>query len=174
MHPRITFFSESLKNSMAVCITTLFLLVLVISPSLYAQTEQDTTRTTREGPEEIEQILPHTPLTPYRITIPGFNIDQYELNDYEGTHTFFKRLEYQNPGEILMAEKDWYERYGPEWERELNENLNALLAMTFKEQNSFLRMLSRIAPFLGFGFFEEYEVPIVPRIDDADRVYIED
>lgn len=144
------------------------------SVHVYAQVEDDTTRVIREGPEETQVQIPFSPLMPYQITIPQFNIDQYELNDYDGTYTFFRRLQFMSPGEILMAEDEWYQQYGAEWERELNANLNALLAMTFKEQNSILRMLARIAPFLGFGFFEEYEVPIVPRIDDGDRVYIED
>jgi hypothetical protein len=38
---------------------------------------------------------------------------------------------------------------------------------TFKEQNEFLGKLARIIPFLGLGFFEEYEVPIVPKMDTA-------
>lgn len=146
---------------------------LIFTPVLYAQTE-DTTRVERQGPEEIETLLREYPLTPYHFDIPQFNIDLYRLDDYEGTHTFFRRLRYLSPGEILMAEDEWYERYGAEWEREINEQLAAILQATFKEKNSLLTMIQRIAPFLGFGFFERYEVPIVPRIEDGDRIYVED
>lgn len=143
------------------------------APLLFAQSE-DTTRVEREGPEEVETLLREYPATPYQLDIPRFNIEQYRLDDYEGTHTFFRRLRYLSPGEILMAEEEWYERYGADWEREINAQLAAILQATFKEKNSLLTMIQRIAPFLGFGFFERYEVPIVPRIDDADRIYVED
>lgn len=149
------------------------LIFIGFAPSLYAQVE-DTTRVEREGPEEIETLLREYPATPYQIDIPQFNIDHYRLDDYDGTHTFFRRLRYLSPGEILMSEEEWYDRYGAQWEREINAQLSAILQATFKEKNSLLTMIQRIAPFLGFGFFERYEVPIVPRIDDGDRVYVEE
>jgi hypothetical protein len=169
-----------LKNHTNPCIHFLFgkicifmVIFLGFTPLLVAQTE-DTTRVERDGPEELETLIREHPSTPYHINIPEFNIHHYRLDDYEGTHTFFRRLRYLTPGEILMTEEEWYDRYGAQWEREINEQLAAILQATFKEKNSLLTMIQRIAPFLGFGFFERYELPIVPRIDDADRVYVED
>jgi hypothetical protein len=153
----------------------LMLFFLGCFAEVHAQVEDDTTRVEREGPERTEtERYNDFIITPYQIDIPGSQMERYRLHDFGSTYSFYRRLQYYGIEDFLFDDDQEFNMYGPEWERELNEHLAMILSATFKEQNSILQLLSRIAPFLGFGFFEPYEVPIVPRIEDGDRVYTED
>jgi len=153
-------------------------ILLILSGSsslLYAQVEDDTTRVEREGPELPEEIQYNNFLhTPYQMEFSESEINRYRISDYDNMYGFYRRMQSQSPQQVMMTMQARHERYGADWENEINAQLIAILQATFKEQNSLLQMLSRIAPFLGFGFFEQYEVPVVPRNEDPDRVYIED
>ncbi len=155
---------------------TVLLLVLAGSFSLvYGQVEDDTTRAERRGPEQIEEVRHNTFInTPNQMDIPEEDMNRYQISDYNNMYGFYRRLQSQSPRDFLLSEEAGHYLYGPEWEREINAQLMAILQATFKEQNSILQVLSRIAPFLGFGFFEEYEVPVVPRNEDPDRVYVDE
>jgi hypothetical protein len=158
---------------------SLFPAVLIIffgiTVQVHAQVEDDTTRVERDLEERPEtERYNDFIMTPYHIDIPGSQIERYRLYDFQSRHRFYRRLQYYGIADFLLDEDEEFNMYGPEWEREINQRLSMILSETFKEQNSVLQLLSRIAPFLGFGFFEQYEVPIVPRIEDGDRVYTED
>jgi hypothetical protein len=156
-------------------ITGIFLILSGSATLLYAQVEDDTTRVEREGPELPEEIRHNNFLhTPYQMDFSESEMNRYRISDYDNMYGFYRRMQYQSPQQVMMTMQASHERYGSDWENELNAQLIAILQATFKEQNSLLQMLSRIAPFLGFGFFEPYEVPVVPRNEDPDRVYIEE
>lgn len=143
------------------------LLVLLLTGLLsaaHAQVTEDTTRTEREVPE-----LPPTGThnnflqVPYQHSILTPDLERYSLHGVDGKYTFHRRLRYSTVEDFMMGEEERYLTHDAEWVNGINMRLAAILSETFKEQNSFLQKLARIAPFLGFGFFEEYEVPIVPR-----------
>lgn len=158
-------------------IALLFLITIFNADLVFGQTESatDTTRVEREGPGRTEATQHNTILRmPYVSPIMPGQINRYQAEDLSGNFTFFTRLRDQSPEEMLFAEDPRYLPYGPEWERQLNENLALLLQATFKERNSFLNLLARLAPFMGFGFYERYEVPVVPRVEGPDRIYVEE
>ncbi len=153
----------------------LFFITFGWLPEVYAQVEDDTTRVERELEERPEaERYNDFLMIPYQIDIPDSQIERYRLYDFQSRYRFYRRLQFFGIADFLLDEDEEFNMYGPEWERQLNENLALVLSSTFKEQNSVLQLLSRIAPFLGFGFFEPYEVPVVPRMEDGDRVYTED
>lgn len=169
------------NRMVAFMITALFFLLIFLfipSASLYAQTQEsvtDTSRVEREGPGRFETTRHNAILRmPYVSPVTPGQINRYQAEDLSGNYTFFRRLRDRTVEEMLMAEDPRYQAYGPEWEQQLNENLALLLQATFKEKNSFFQLLSRLAPFMGFGFYERYEVPVVPRVEGPDRVYIEE
>ncbi len=140
-----------------------FLFTGFISDSL-AQVSEDTTRAEREIQTPPPAGTYNNILRiPYHSSFDETNINRYSLSGVEGRYTFHNRLRSATIGDFMMREEERYNPYGPEWVHGINMRLAAILQETFKEQNSFLQKLARIAPFLGFGFFEEYEVPIVPR-----------
>lgn len=132
---------------------------------VFAQ-DEDTTRV-RQIPE-----LPETNRynnfinTPYQSPLSPGDMERYNFNGVEGSYLFHRRLRYMSAEDFLFSEEDRYDPYGMEWEKGLNANLMTVLHATFKEQNRALQRLARILPFLGFGFFEPYEVPVVPRMND--------
>ncbi|MEX0944351.1 MAG: hypothetical protein WD513_05875 [Balneolaceae bacterium] len=161
------------KVKRLVCVVLISLFGFI--PSLFGQVVEDTTRVDREGPPPDERVRYNTFIVnPYRSSILQSELNRFQVNDYDGRYTFFRRLRSQNTEDFLFAEEPGYHRYGAEWERELNENLMALLSETFKEESDLMRMLARIAPFLGFSFYEPYLVPVVPRTEDPDLVPIDE
>lgn len=136
---------------------------------LHAQVEEDSTRIEREGPEQPEVIRHNTFInTPYKTGITESYMSRYRINDYDSNYNFFRRLRHQSVEDFILSKEEGFNPYGLEWEQMMNENLMAILDATFKEKSDFLRLLSRIAPFLGFSFHERYEVPVVPRMEDPD------
>lgn len=172
------FFRRVKVNRFIVSPFALLLLLTVLNAELaFGQTESasDTTRVERQGPGRTEATQHHTILRmPYVSPIMPGQINRYQAEDLTGNYTFFTRLRDRSPEEMLFAEDPRYLPYGPDWERQLNENLTLLLQATFKERNSFLNLLARLAPFMGFGFYERYEVPVVPRVEGPDRIYVEE
>lgn len=150
----------------------IFVFVVLISmwvTDLHAQVEEDSTRIEREGPEQPEVIRHNTFInTPYQTGISESYMSRYQINDYDSNYNFFRRLRHQTTEDFILGKDEGFNPYGLEWEQMINENLMAILDATFKEKSDFLRLLSRIAPFLGFSFYEPYEVPVVPRMEDPD------
>lgn len=150
--------------------TLLFSLMMFGAMSvLLAQTE-DTTRTPREFPEESRNDESLNPTeTPYQMDVLQSDIKRYQLRDYGSTDRFYRQLKYRTPEDFLMSEEEGYNRYGSEWERKINEDLMAILRATFKEDSEIMRLWKSIAPFLSFGIWEPYEVPIT-RVDYPQKV----
>lgn len=149
----------------------LFILSAVNEVSL-AQTE-DTTRTPVQFPEESgNEQTRDSAETPYRMDILRQDIERYQLRDYGSTSRFYRQLEYRSPEDFLMSEQEGYQRYGREWERKINQQLLAILRETFKEDSEVMKLWKRLAPFLSFGIWEPYEVPIT-RVDYPDKVPVE-
>lgn len=145
------------------------ILISIVASDLQAQVAEDSTRIEREGPEQPEVIRHNTFLnTPYQIGISESNMSRYQINDFDSNYNFFRRLRHQNVEDFILGSDEGFNPYGPEWEQMINENLIAILEATFKEKSDFFRLLSRIAPFLGFSFYERYEVPVVQRMEDPD------
>jgi hypothetical protein len=166
-------YREKSKESIILGLITTLMLLFIFVPIAEAQVE-DTTRTERRVPERIESNRYNSIInTPYNMSITSSGMNQYRLNDSGTRYGFYRRLNYQGAEEFLLSEDERYNPYGSEFERELNEKLMAILQEIFKEQSDILRTLSRIAPFLGFGFFERYELPPPPRIEDPDLVPVE-
>jgi hypothetical protein len=152
----------------------LSLILIGGSVSIAVAQVEDTTRIERKVPEEIRSNRYNSIITtPYNADLFPSGLNQYRLNDQGTSYGFYRRLNHQGTREFMFSEDSRYYPYGPEWERELNEQLMAIVQATFKEQSGILKALSRIAPFLGFGFFERYELPPPPRIEDPDRVPVE-
>lgn len=173
----LIFRSVKVHRSIVSPFALLLLLSLLNADLAFGQAESasDTTRVEREGPGQLETTRHNTILrTPFITPIMPGQISRYQAEDLSGDYTFFRRLRDRSPEEILLAEDSRFLAYGPEWERQLNENLTLLLQATFKERNSFFDLLARLAPFMGFGFYERYEVPVVPRVEGPDRVYVEE
>ncbi len=166
---------EKFRSFRLLIFCLLFFVSFGFISEVQAQVEDDTTHVERELEERPETDRYNDfIMAPYQIDIPESQIERYRLYDFQSPHRFYRRLQFYGIADFLLDEDEEYNMYGPEWERQLNENLALVLSSTFKEQNSILQLLSRIAPFLGFGFFEPYEVPVVPRMEDGDRVYTED
>ncbi len=148
-----------------------FLLFLSTTSLIYAQTE-DTTRTERQELQEEEQIesTPEENETPYQMDILQSDINRYQLRDYGSTNRFYRQLEHMKPEDFLMRGEEGYQRYGEEWERKINEDLMAILQATvFKDESEIMKLWKSIAPFLSFGIWEPYEVPIT-RVDYPSKV----
>ncbi len=158
---RISFQSLNVTAKYAV----LFLLIFLISTPLFAQVE-DTTRV-RQLPEQ-PQINRYNNFinTPYQTPLSPGDMERYNFNGVDGSYLFHRRLRTMSAEDFLFLEEDRYNPYGIEWEQGLNENLMNVIYATFLDKNPILERLSRIVPFLGLGFFEPYEVPIVPRMND--------
>lgn len=140
----------------------------------FAQTE-DTTRTERQELQE-EELLENTPdksETPYQMDVLESDINRYQLRDYGSRHRFYRQLEYMSAEDLLMRGEEGYQRYGEEWERKINEDLMAIIRATFKEDSEIMKLWKSIAPFLSFGIWEPYEVPIT-RVDYPDKVPVEE
>lgn len=150
-------------------IPAIVLLISMLTTDLYAQVAEDSTRIEREGPEQPEVIRHNTFLnTPYQTGISESNMSRYRINDFDSNYNFFRRLRHQNVEDFILGEEEGFNPYGAEWEQMINENLMTILEATFKEKSDLMRILSRIAPFLGFSFYERYEVPVVPRMENPD------
>lgn len=164
------FYIRNTSHQFFVCfIFCLTLISLSLSVASFAQVTEDTTSTNRVGPPQPEERGYNNYInTPYQHHISDEAMSRYSLYGIDSNYTFFKRLRTTSPEEMLLSEEERYNRYGPDWERQLNAQLISILRETFKEQNSFLQKLARIAPFLGFGFFEEYRHPVIPRIDNNE------
>lgn len=165
-------FGKNIASSLK--FTAVFLLISLASVSLARAQTEDTTRTPRELPEEPGSIQPENPNeTPYQIDIMQQDIERYELRDYGSTSRFYRQLNYRTPEDYLMSEEEGYNRYGAEWERKINEDLLAILKATFKEDSEIMKLWKSIAPFLSFGIWEPYEVPIT-RVDYPNKVPVEE
>ncbi|MDR9363926.1 MAG: hypothetical protein RI575_01200 [Balneolaceae bacterium] len=151
----------------------IFVISLCSATLTFAQTE-DSTETERQELQE-EETLESTPNeneTPYRMDLLESDINRYQLRDYGSTNRFYRQLEYMKPEEFLMRGEEGYQRYGEEWERKINEDLLAIIRATFKEDSEIMKLWKSIAPFLSFGIWEPYEVPIT-RVDYPSKVPVE-
>lgn len=149
--------------------TGVILITLGFASVALAQSE-DSTKTPREFPEEQSAEQPQNPnAAPYQMDILQSDMNRYQLNDYGSTHRFYRQLNYRTPEDFLMSEEEGYNRYGAEWERKINEDLMAILRATFKEDSEIMRIWKSIAPFLSFGIWEPYEVPIT-RVEYDNKV----
>ena len=155
----------------AQCVVPLLLSLLLFYPDELLAQQEDTTRTERRF-EDMRETTRHNTIirTPYQMNILPDGVSRYQLNDAGTMHGFYRRLSYMDAGDFLLGDDGIYDPYGPEWERELNEAIYIILQATFKEESNILRTLARLAPFLGFGFFERYELPPPPRIEHPDKV----
>lgn len=152
--------------------TSLLTLLLFVSTTsiLFAQSE-DTTRTERQELQEEERIesTPEENETPYQMDILQSDVNRYQLRDYGSSNRFYRQLDYMKPEDFLMRGEEGYQRYGEEWERKINEDLMAIIRATFKEDSEIMKLWKSIAPFLSFGIWEPYEVPIT-RVDFEQKV----
>ncbi len=143
----------------------LFMCIFLLSAPLFAQ-QEDTTRV-RQLPEQ-PQINRYNNFinSPYQSTFSPGDMERYNFNGVDGSYLFHRRLRTMTAKDFLFHEEDLYDPYGIEWAEGLNANLMSVIYATFLDKNPILERLSRIVPFLGLGFFEPYEVPIVPRMND--------
>ncbi len=142
----------------------------LISTAL-SQTE-DTTRIDRQVPERFDRQAP-TFRSPMNIDIPESSMSRYRINDPDGNYTFHLRLRNESVEDFLFKEGS-YSIYGPEWERQINEDLMAIVDEIFEETHPLLGIVNRIAPFLGIGFFTQqpgFRPP--PRIEHDNKVDID-
>ncbi|NBC03525.1 MAG: hypothetical protein GVY20_07445 [Bacteroidetes bacterium] len=151
----------------------IFVISLCSATLTFAQTE-DSTETERQEllEEETLESTPNESETPYRMDILESDINRYQLRDYGSTNRFYRQLEYMKPEEFLMRGEEGYQRYGEEWERKINEDLLAIIRSTFKEDSEIMKLWKSIAPFLSFGIWEPYEVPIT-RVEFEQKVPVE-
>lgn len=169
MTSKYNLFHTEGKYTRYFAIITFLVLILMGYSDLQAQVAEDSTRIEREGPEQPEEIKHNTFInTPYQTGISESYISRYQINDFDSDYNFFRRLRNQSIKDFILSKEEGFNPYGPEWEQMINENLMAILDATFKEKSDFFHLLSRIAPFLGFSFYEPYEVPVVPRMEDPD------
>lgn len=135
-----------------------------------AQTE-DTTKVERKIPE-MDRQAPNV-RTPINMDIPESAINRYRINDPDGNYTFHLRLRDENVEDFLFKEGS-YSPYGPEWERQINEELMRIVDEIFEETHPLLGIVNRIAPFLGVGFFTQqpgFRPP--PRIEYENKVNVD-
>jgi hypothetical protein len=145
---------------------SLGLFFLMTPATVFGQAEQDST--SNEQTLQQQQERSSEPFrTPYQSDISNEQLEIYNLDGSDDIYTFHKRLRYHTLEDFMFRENPAYDPYGIDWQIEINTQLLMVLEETFKDQNEFLGKLARIIPFLGLGFFEEYEVPIVPRMDTA-------
>lgn len=152
-----------------------FLFFVSTTTIIYAQTE-DTTQTERQELQEEETIESKAGEneTPYQMDILESDINRYQLRDYGSSNRFYRQLEYMRPEDFLMRGEEGYQRYGEEWERKINEDLMAILQATvFKDESEIMKLWKSIAPFLSFGIWEPYEVPIT-RVDYPSKIPVEE
>lgn len=138
-------------------------------PVIYAQ-QEDTTRTERDLEQRMElqrEMRMHH--TPYSINISPSELERYRLQDKGTQYGFYRRLNHLGPREYFFNQEEHFDPYGPEWERKINEQILAILQAEFGEQIPLLNRLASIARFFTIGFFEPYEVPVVPRFEDDVR-----
>jgi len=139
----------------------------LMSPlDVFAQAEQDSTSKEQTVEQKLERYN-ETFRTPYQSGISNEQLEIYNLDGTDDMYTFHKRLRHHSLEDFMFRENPAYDPYGIDWQHEINAQLLMVLEETFKDQNEFLGKLARIIPFLGLGFFEEYRVPIVPRMDTA-------
>ena len=139
----------------------------LMSPrNVYAQAEQDST-TKEQTIEEQQKRYNNYIRTPYQSEISNEQMELYNLNGTDDMYTFHKRLKHHSLEDFMFRDNPAYDPYGIDWQIEINAQLYMILEETFKGQNEFLGKLARIIPFLGLGFYDEYRVPIVPRMDTA-------
>lgn len=154
-----------------------FLLYALLSTAtitqLYAQAE-DTTQTERQELQEKElmESTPDESEVPYQMDVLESDINRYELRDYGSSNRFYRQLEYMDAEDFLMRGEEGYQRYGEEWERKINEDLVAIIRSMFKEDSEIMKFWKSVAPFLSFGIWEPYEVPIT-RVDYPNKVPVE-
>lgn len=164
-------------NSPLRCILQFFLLIFFLSAfsvaKTYAQTE-DTTRTEQQElqEQELRENTPDESETPYQMDLLESDINRYQLRDYGSRNRFYRQLEYKKPEDFLMRGEEGYQRYGEEWERKINEDLLAIIRATFKEDSEIMKLWKSLAPFLSFGIWEPYEVPIT-RVNYPSKVPVE-
>ncbi|MEX0660336.1 MAG: hypothetical protein WEA58_10665 [Balneolaceae bacterium] len=136
-----------------------------------AQTE-DTTRVDREVRERMNRQAPNM-RTPINMDIPESAMNRYRVNDPDGNYTFHLRLRDESVEDFLFKEGS-YSRYGPEWERQINEDLMKIVDEIFEETHPLLGIVNRIAPFLGIGFFtQQPEFRPPPRIEYENKVDVD-
>ena len=140
--------------------------VLMSPLSAYAQAEQDSTSKEQTLESQQERYNDYI-RTPYQSEISNEQMELYNLNGTDDMYTFHKRLRHHSLEDFMFRENPAYDPYGIDWQIEINAQLLMVLEETFKDQNEFLGKLARIIPFLGLGFYDEYRVPIVPRMDTA-------
>lgn len=144
----------------------LLLLLLAGIPAVYAQ-QEDTTRTERDLERQLElQRDMRMMHTPYNINLSPSDWERYRLQDKGTQFGFYRRLNHLGPREYFFNQEEHFNPYGPEWERKINEQILAILQAEFGEQIPLLNRLASIARYFTIGFFEPYEVPIVPRFED--------
>lgn len=147
-------------------ISAVFLLFFTGVFPLYAQ-QEDTTRTERDVEERLElQRDTRTLHTPYQINLSPDDLNRYQLRDKGSQYGFHRRLNHLGPEGYFFNEEEHYDPYGPEWERMINEQILAILEAEFGKESQLLTQIARIARFFTIGFFEPYEVPIVPRFEE--------
>ena len=145
--------------------TAVLLLLTGIAP-LYAQ-QEDTTRTERQLEQRLElQREMRMSEMPYNINIPPSDLERYRLQDKGTQYGFYRRLNLLGPREYFFNQEEHFDPYGPEWERLINEQILAILEAEFGGENRILTALATFARFFTIGFFEPYEVPVVPRFED--------
>jgi len=131
-----------------------------------AQAEQDSTSKEKAIWQQQERYNDYIN-TPYQTGISTEQMKNYSLNGADDMYTFHKRLRYHSLEDFMFRENPAHDPYGIDWQIEINAQLLMVIEETFKDQNEFLGKLARIIPFLGLGFFDEYRVPIVPRMETA-------
>lgn len=158
------------QKSVVILLAAGFLSVGCISTAI-AQTE-DTTRVDRQIQERIDRQAP-TLRTPINVDIPESSMNRYRVNDPDGNYTFHLRLREESVEDFLFKEGS-YSMYGPEWERQINEDLMRIVDEIFEETHPLLGIVNRIAPFLGIGFFTQqpgFRPP--PRIEHDNTVDVD-
>lgn len=131
-----------------------------------AQAEQDSTSKEKTIWQQQERYNDYIN-TPYQTGISNEQMEIYSLDGADDMYTFHKRLRHHSLEDFMFRENPAHDPYGIDWQNEINAQLLMVIEETFKDQNEFLGKLARIIPFLGLGFFDEYRVPIVPRMETA-------
>ena len=135
--------------------------------------QEDTTRVDRKGPDRIEEVSPQF-RTPMNFDIPESSMNRYRLPDRSGADMFHRRLRSEGVEDFLFRQAaDDYDPYGPEWEREINEQLMAIVDEMFSETHPLLGIVNSIAPFLGIGFFTDHKMPPPPRIEHENTEIVD-
>jgi len=135
--------------------------------------QEDTTRVDRQGPERIEEVSPQF-RTPMNFGIPESSMNRYRLPDRSGADMFHRRLRSEGVEDFLFRQPvDDYDPYGPEWEREINEQIMAIVEEMYGDTHPLLGIVNRIVPFLGIGFFTNHRMPPPPRIEHENMEIVD-